>query len=192
MKKVLLLLIAFACVFSMVGCGDEVLDGFAEAVEATNPAVVNVTSEFVTELGTLKSNVTTTYNEDGSFVMDYSYDEFNTTATGAADEIIVTKTGKVTCDAEGNYSDGGSFVGKNEVTTGISLNLKEKLLDYTVSSDGNSITAKVLAENTKEALGVELGADATIVLNKLDGKITSYSIAYVTEQGSVMIVCSYE
>ena len=192
MKKVLLLLLAFACVFSMFGCGDERLEAFVTAAEATDPAVVNISSELKSELGTLKSNITTTYNEDGSFVMDYSYDELNTSSAGAADEVIVTKTGKVTCDADGNYSDGGSFKGKNEVTTGISLNLDEDLLDYTISQDGNSLTAKVNAADTAEALGVDLGADATITVNMIDGKITSYTIAYTSELGDVSIVCAYE
>ena len=191
MKKILIIMLALTCAFAMFSCGDESvsLDGFKTAVNNTAPAVANVSVEVETDLGKLTSNFKTTYAADGSFVIDYSYEQFNTSSTAGADDVKSTITGKVTCDKDGNYSDGGAFVGKTTVATGAKLTLDSKKMEtVTVSEDGNILNSTVKAANTKAVLGIEIASDVTLVVTKSADKIVSYSIEY----DKTTITCSFQ
>lgn len=190
MKKILIILLALACTFTMFSCGDSV-DGFNKAIKNTNPAVVNVVVESETSLGLLKANYETTYAEDGSFTIKYSYEKFNGIAEGDADDVIAIVSGTVTCDKDGNYSDGGALVGAATTVTGTKIKLGKKM-DYSVSRDGNVLTATIKAAKTKSVFGAEFPADVTLVITKAEGKIVSYTIRYTTDAGTTNIICEYK
>jgi hypothetical protein len=129
-----------------------------------------------------------TYNEDGSFTIDYVYEKFND--IGEGDDLKSEVTGKVTCDKNGNYSDGGSLTGKVALAEGAKINLAK--VKATISADGNSLTATVKAEDTKAVLGVELPSDAELVIIKSADAIVSYSIKYSNASGDVTVSCEYK
>lgn len=192
MKKILVIMLALTCAFAMFSCGDEgavSLDGFKTAAANTAPAVVKVDVEVDTDLGALASSFKTTYAADGSFVIDYSYEQFNTTSSGNADEVKSTITGQVTCDKDGNYSDGGALTGKTTAATGAKLDFDaSKMEGVSVSEDGNVLQATVKAANTKAVLGIEIASDVTLVVIKAADKIVSYTIEY----DKTNIACSYQ
>lgn len=195
MKKILTVLLLCGCLFAMFACGDEsasVAD-FSNAMKNTNPTVVNVTVTMNSPLGALNSTYKTTYAEDGSFVLDYTKEEFNTATSGAADETKKVISGSVTCDKDGNYSDGGAIVGTVTAAAGTTLNLAEKKLDAEFSEDGNVLTATVKAKNTKSVFGVEYTGDVTLVITRSADKVVSYTMTYaIDENNSVTVVCSYQ
>ena len=192
MKKILIVMLALTCAFAMFSCNDDKavsLDGFKTAVNNTAPSVVNVSVEVETALGALASNFKTTYAADGSFVIDYSYEQFNATSSGNADDVKSTVAGQVTCDKDGNYSDGGALTGKTTVATGAKLDLNAKKMEgVKVSEDGNVLNATVKAENTTAVLGIEIASDVTLVVTKAADKVVSYSMEYE----NTTITCSYQ
>lgn len=191
MKKILIILLALACAFTMFSCGGDSVKGFDKAIKDTKPTVVNVVIETETALGLLKANYETTYAEDGSFTINYSYEKFNGISEGAAEDVIAVVSGTVTCDKDGNYSDGGALVGTATTATGAKIKLGKKM-EYSVSRDGNVLTATIKAANTKSVLGAEFPADVTLVLTKAEGKIVSYTINYTTDAGVTNIICEYK
>ena len=162
-------------------------------MENTSPTVVNVKISLTTPIATLESNYKTTYAEDGSFVLEYTKEELNTATSGAADEIKKVVTGSVTCDKDGNYSDGGNVAGTVTAAAGTALNLSKKKIDAEFSEDGNVLTATVKAKNTKSVFGVEYASDVTLVITRNADKIVSYVMTYaIDENNSVSVVCSYQ
>ncbi len=192
MKKILIIMLALTCAFAMFSCGDDEsvsLDGFKTAVNNTVPTVVNVSVEVETDLGALTSNFKTTYAADGSFVIDYSYEQFNTISSGDSVDVKSTITGQVTCDKDGNYSDGGAFVGKTTAATGVKLALVSKKMEsVAVSADGNVLNATVKAANTKAVLGIEIASDVTLVITKAADKVVSCSMEY----DKTTVTCSFQ
>ncbi len=190
MKKLLALILAVVCVFSLFSCGNDALDNFAKAMNNTDPVIVKLTVKAATAYGDLTNSYVTTYNEDGSFKVEYTAEKFAAIDEGDADAKLV-ESGTVTCDKDGNYSDGGELSGKLEATSGSKLSLKAKKMDETVSPDGNVLTAKVEAKNTKAVFGVEFASDVTLVMTKSSDKIVSYTMTYALEAGEVIVTCEY-
>ncbi len=193
MKKLISLFMTVSlllvCAVGLASCGDDEVDTLADyiaAQEATDPkqAVVGISVE--TAIGTLNGTVTTNYNSDGSSVIEYSYEKFN--AIGEGDGEKSTVTGTVTCDKDGKYS--GALTGNVDTAASIKLNLDTKLLEN-VSFDDGVCSATVKSENTAEVLGVELGADARLVLYKTEGSISSFTVTYRNGDNTISIVCEY-
>ena len=193
MKKVLITALVLVLAFSMFSCGGiKDIEEFKNAIGSASPIKTEVVTTFNTAHGELKSNATTTYNEDGSFTLAYWYEQFNTAMSGAADEIKTKVEATVTCDKDGKYSDGGTLAATTTATTGHVLNLKEKLISYKVSENGTVLTATVAKDNTKEVFGVEIAADVTLVVTMVDEQIISFTMNYTLENlGDVQVVCNY-
>ena len=193
MKKILVMILALTLAFSMFSCGsDEQLEPFKAAIAATDPASVSVNVTLASSIGTLNSRFDTVYAEDGSFVLTYEYQEFNSAASSATDGPIKTVSGTVNCDANGNYSDGGAIAGQNAAATGLALDLDNKDLEnYSVSADGKVLTVTIPADLSEAVLGVNVGQDSTLVINLAGEKVSSFSLVYTTEQGKVTILCAY-
>jgi hypothetical protein len=191
MKKIITILLLALLTFSFASCGEgdgPSVDGFVAAVNNANPEAIEITIKSATALGELSGTYTVTYNEDGSFTIDYVYEKFND--IGEGDDLKSEVTGKVTCDKNGNYSDGGSLTGKVALAEGAKINLAK--VKATISADGNSLTATVKAEDTKAVLGVELPSDAELVIIKSADAIVSYSIKYSNASGDVTVSCEYK
>ncbi len=192
MKKFLALVLAVVCAFSLFSCGNDSVKAFTKAMENTEPAVVKLNITVSMTDGDLEASYVTTYNEDGSFTVDYSYENFATSSEGGAEDAVVVKTGKVTCDKDGKYSDGGAISGQVESLSGSKLSLKSKKMSAKVSDDGNVLTATVSAKNTKTVFGVEFAGDVSLVITKAQDKIVSYTMTYATDDCDVVVTCEYK
>lgn len=180
-----LLVLAMAFAFTSCGSDDEVLV-FAEALAKTAPAEAKVDVSVETALGILNGTVTTTYNEDGSAVIDYSYEKFN--EIGSDDEKSTVK-GQITCDKNGTYS--GSVSGTVDTAISVKIDLQSKYLKNVAVSEG-VLSAIVKAENTAKVLGVQINSDVKIVLFKVEDTISAFTLIYRDEQGAVSIACEYK
>ena len=194
MKKILVMILALCCAFAMFSCGDaEYIGDFNNAIKATKPTVVKVEVVAKSALGELNSVYTTTYNEDGSFAIEYTKESFNSASDGESDDVIKTETGSVSCDANGKYSDGGDIAGTLADAKGVSLKLSEKTMKASVSADGNVLTATVAAKNTASVFGVEYAGDVTLVITKAQDKIVSYTMSYqANETTAISVVCTFK
>lgn len=193
MKKFLILILAILTVFTFAACGgEEVTDTefeeFKLAYSATVPAKIKVDVLFETVLGDLNSSFETTFNPNGSSEIVYSYEQFNEISGDSA--TVSTVSGTIECDKDGNYSDGGEFVGKNTVVSGVKLNLDASLIK-SYSVEGDVLTATVAKENVKVVTGIDFGADTVLMITKADGKIISVTARYTTQNGDVSVVCYY-
>ncbi|MBQ8689519.1 MAG: hypothetical protein IJ515_04060 [Clostridia bacterium] len=189
MKKIFAIILALTCAFAMFACsGDDATAyqtdaaDFISAIESTQVTKLNVTVTADTELGTLTSTYTTEYAADGTSTMTYAIEKF--LGADATEEKGVDE-GTVTCDANGNYSDGGAVSGKLGAT-GVSFDAdSEKITQYEIS--GETLTVVVPAADTAAVLGYEIATDAIIVVTKADGKITDITLSYT----GVTVICSY-
>ena len=187
MKKIILSVVAIVLILSaLTSCGGEdALASYKSALLATDPAEAIISVSVNTAIGALGGTVNISYNEDGSSVIRYSYEQFN--PIGELPEKS-TVTGEITCDKDGNYS--GSVSGVVGAAAVIKLNLDTKLLSD-VDFDDNVCSVLVKAENNLAVLGVDLGADVKLVLFRSGEFISSYTLAYAGAQGSVSIACEY-
>ena len=188
MKKILTIVLLALLTFSFVSCGDDgpSVEGFTTAINNSDPDSIVVKIKSATALGELSGTYTVTYNEDGSFTIDYVYEKFNDIGSG---DLKTEVPGKVTCDKNGNYSDGGELTGKTALAAGAKINLSK--VSATISQDGNSLTATIKAADTKAVLGVELPSDAELLITKANDAIVSYSIKYSNASGEVIVSCEY-
>ena len=207
----LVLACAFCCV-ALVSCGETNppdsgdngntgddnntsvdLTAFQSAVDATDPASSVITTAMECELGDLSGRFEITYKEDGTSSIVYSYEKF-LPLDAASGEVKETVSGTVNVNADGSFSDGGSFNGQNSVAVSFKLNLDTEKLDG-VRVEGNSLMATVKAANTQAVLGVALGSDVTLIVVKGENGLSSVSMAYAIDvsglAGTASVACDY-
>ena len=167
------------------------IKSFNKAAAATNPTKTTIdVSQTVLDIP-LEARFVTAYNEDGSFVINYFYDEINTSSVDA-DGLISRKEGVVTCDASGNYSDGGEFEGRVSAPKGsVKFNFESNKIKYKLSFNSNILKATVKASNTKSVFGIDVGSDIDVTVTKAAGKIVSFTMNYTTAEGPVTVNCFY-
>ena len=188
---------AILVVYMLIGtlaftaCGDAGVEDFTAAISATEPTAVSGTVTMHTEFGPLTATYTATIAEDGSFELTYVYEEFASIGEGSADTVISEKTGTVTYK-DGTYSDTSIAAKIPADATATKLKLNTDKMKYTVSEDGNVLSATVKASNTKSVFGVAYDADVVFTLTKSEGKIVSLSLTYTLEQGKVEVLASYK
>ena len=195
MKKFLALLLVCVMAFAIVSCGnnggdsDSVFADFEKAIEQTPASKVSVNTKITTELGILHSTVETTFNPNGSASISFYIERFNSDFTSS--DVVITKSGTVTLNADGSYSDGGDFadtLGSNIAS--VSLDLDEaKLESYSI--EGGVLSASVKAENTAAVLGTEIGYDVDFMLTVGNGRVVSLVINYTSDNGPVEAIVSY-
>ena len=119
----------------------------------------------------------------------FSIERFNSYFN--SEETIVVKTGTVTLDKDGKYSDGGEFkdtLGANVST--IELNLDESKLEaYTV--DSGVLSATVKAENTAAIFGRDFGCDVSFMITTNSNRVIAVVLNYISSIGPVEAVVSY-
>jgi hypothetical protein len=195
MKKFLALLLVCVMAFAIVSCGnnggdsDSVFADFEKAIEQTPASKVRVDTKITTELGILHSTVETTFNPNGSASVYFYIQRFNSDFTSS--DVFITKSGTVTLNADGSYSDGGDFadtLGSNIAS--VSLDLDEaKLESYSI--EGGVLSASVKAENTAAVLGTEIGYDVDFMLTVGNGRIVYLVINYTSDNGPIEAIVSY-
>ena len=203
MKKLIAALITVSCLLLIVSCSQTpdntpkipVSEGgvsFAEFVKAAGgtaspaSAIINTKSE--SDLGVLNAQLVITYAADGSSEIEYVKDRYGKISAG--EDLIVTEAGSVSCDANGNYSDGGEFVGNAVASGAYSLNLVEsKLRDAKI--EGNILYATIFSYETQAVLGINLGATTLVAITIKDGKIGSVSASYFSGTNKINVECEY-
>ncbi|MBQ1260778.1 MAG: hypothetical protein IIX96_02070 [Clostridia bacterium] len=201
MKKIIVLLLAFACTFSLFACGEGGAEAFVEIVNASEPTKIITQTSYTTSEYTLSGRFETEIS-GGDFVFTYDYQRLATIEEGVADgdnmNYIKPVAGKVYYK-EGLYStDNESWTTEIPETGAIQVFLKlnaKKLGKCYISDDGKTLVATVTPENAEAMLGVELGAteDGVEMTIKHDGALLrEIVVEYATENAkSVIITTSY-
>lgn len=160
-------------------------EAFIAALEAGTAKGVEVK----VKIGEIESTYTTTYNEDGSYVLTRSYIVYNTDIN--ADDVTV-KTDTVKFDKDGNCIEGDATVAAQIGAKGIKANITENISNYKV--DGQSLVIKVPASDSASVIGVKIPTESTLIVT-IDGagNIFSISLDYVDAKNNpVSIVCAYK
>ena len=193
MKKIVSVILIIACACMLFACGANAKD-FQKLFDTTSPAKVIVSIKTVTAgLGELNASYAVTYNEDGSATVKYTYEKWNSIPTdGSAlpTEAKSSYSGTVTKNADGSYSD-ADFAGGAEVAA-LSLNLEAISSDYSVSTDGSTLTATVIKGNTEAVFGAAFNYDVKLTVVKGVSAIEAISLEYVDGSNTVYIDCTYE
>ena len=190
MKKILAFILVLACVFAMASCGDEItLRDFEKAAAKTKESNVTTTIKFETAYGDLNARFETIYDEaTETYTIVYLMEYFNV-SDNSAEVVKSVDEGVLTCDKDGNYSNGAELTGANAFAKGASINFSEKKMNPRIN--GGTLKANIDAKNTKSVLGVKIDADVELTVNMSKGRISSYTMKYETELGEVEVLCSY-
>lgn len=204
MKKILALILVVSCVFALGSCklvkkifGKDVDDAptaneadiapIQAKIDASVPETANVTVNFKSTLGTLKSAYLVTYNTDGSATVNYTYEKFN--QVGESKDLKTEFGGETTIGANGELTNAPEGIAAVEALT-FDITLDASKLHYATVTSG-ILDAVVKAENTLAILGVELGVDAKLVISIGTLGVSSIAISYTTEGGTVEIISTY-
>lgn len=216
MKKIIALMLVIGCIFALASCDNissivgsipgfgtedpgndtnevDNSEGIAliqSAIDASAPDVAEISVVLVSTLGKLNGEYTVTYNEDGSAVVDYSYELFNSFSEDSfAGGIKSVYSGVTTVMPDGTVTDELGGVASVEAVT-FDITLDQSKLENIVLS-ANSISAKVTKDNTLSILGVALDYDADLVISVGQKGVASVAISYVSASGPVEIVSVY-
>ena len=186
-KRILTAVLLLICmVFStlvVTSCGGgSDMDAFESAIENTAPTKIEGEIALYTGTAELKIEYTAEIAEDGTFTVNYSYNKLADASSGTSSDLYVPVTGTVTYDGT-KYSD-DSIAGKI-ATAAVMLDLGADM-EYSVSSDGNVLTATVAAEDTEDVFGIDYAADVSFTLAQADEKIVSLALEYTLETGEVV------
>ena len=197
MKRIISALMIVCCIFALFACakkdgGDDTANAtvstFQDAIANTSPAFAKIETKVETSLGELKASFEITYKEDGSAVIEYAYEKFNTIDEGAADEEKTTVEGTVTRAADGTVSGDATAPDLSAVTAGTAIDLSAvKAENVTISESGDTLTATVAKDDTDAVFGAEFPADVTFVVTVNAGKVDSFTITYEGAE----IKCNY-
>lgn len=208
MKRVLAFLLMLLLAFAFVGCGGDNppppdtsdlspapapsgvdISSVTAAIAATAPKSSVITTSINSEYGKLEGRFSVTYNADSSSVIAYSYEQFNeVNSDNAGQPMKETVSGTATVNANGTVSGG---VGANVASLAkMALNLDVKnMTDEKI--EGGVLSATVPKEFTASVFGVDLGADAILVITTSFGKVVSIAVSYTLPVGEAKISCVY-
>lgn len=194
MKKILLLILAFAMAVSLASCGEDSkdpIDKFNEIYKLSQPTMVETTAVTKRGIHTLNSHYVFAKGQvDGKNATQYvkTYDKFATVDEGISDIVtgpIVTVTeSKEYVEGKGIRTNGGSWTKGSDFAPeagALVLNItKELLTDYTYTD--NVLSATVEADNTEAVFGVAYPADVVLEIATNGIVVTSISISYEIEE----------
>ena len=151
---------------------EEQKDPFAvleDAVKNVNPKAIVLDVVTETELGTLNAKYEIYHNEDGSAVINYSYERFLMIGEDTSDnEIVKTVTGTVARDKDGKYTPDTSVdLGAIEAALGIDISTLKSAA--TINDAGDMLTVTVSKLDSETVLGTQLNSDASLKIT-LDGE----------------------
>ena len=204
MKKIIALLLVLGCVFAFAACDDlgtnndgnnsvdvsKAISDMQTAIDASAPNTADITVTLKSKLGDLNGSYNIVYNEDGTALVTYSYEKFNSfDENSASNEIKSTYTGTTTVAADGTVTDALGGTASVEAIT-FDIKLDESKLG-SVLAGASAVSAKVAAADTKAVLGVEIGYDVDLVISSGKLGVTSVAISYNSASGPVEIVAVY-
>ena len=168
MKKIICLILALACCFTFFACGktDETLEAYLGMVNASEPTTITTKTTHTRGDVVYNGMYTTVMNDEG-FVFTYEYDEKAPITADSTTGSIITKSGEIVFDGK-TYTVNGeaTTVAPDIAYMSLTLNLNADTIgSYTLSRDGNTLTAKVSAEQVKAIFGTSFNTtDATLTL----------------------------
>lgn len=201
MKKIICAVIALCCLLTLFACnlkpgennnnsGPATVETFQNAITATDPKFVSITTKVTSALGDLNSSYSITFSEDGSASIEYSYEKFNSLEDGAANELKAPPiTGTVNRAADGTVTgDVASAPDLSAVTAGTAIALSSLPAEsVTISESGDTLTATVTGDASEGVFGVAFPEDVTLVITINGGKVDGVRITGET----MSINCSY-
>ena len=158
-------------------------------IDASAPETATIAVALATELGTLNGNYYVFYNRDGSAIVNYSYEKFNTFTGDLFDDMKTTFSGTCAIAVDGTVFDAPNDITSVQAIT-IDLNLDHTKFE-TAEVSSSLVNATIKAENTEAVLGVAIDADVKIVINVGSVGVVSVAISYTTEAGRVDIGTYY-
>lgn len=221
MKKILCILLALVCAFSIVSCnngnggtnndnngGD---NGGGEKIEIGNPLEEVVAASRPTKIVTKVTYVypnddqRSKYDLDGLYSLEingsdskfaYDYKLFAIPGEGEADVPVKSVVGTI------YFKDGKIFVAEGEGWENISSQtvnksfnlLKNRFKTYEKSEDEKTLTATITADNIEDVIGYSLSAkgDITVVVTTDGVYMRGVTISYKSAEGAdVTIDTSY-
>lgn len=199
MKKIICLILALCCVFSLVSC-DRDAKKFIELVNASQPTKILTITSFNDGERKLTGKFDTTI-DGNDFELTYNYQRYTTPAEGIAandpEGFLTTEEGTIYYKG-GKYSeDGENWV--TEIPDAAAQQVKfafdaKNLGDYTISKDGKTLTASVTSEQAEAMLGINVAATENVEITiQHDGTyLRSVQIYYITDNAeAVDISTSY-
>lgn len=200
MKKIVAFLLMICCVLALAACDDpsddnndkvdysQAISDMQTVIDASAPAVADITVVLKSSLGDLNGSYNVVYNEDGTATVTYSYEKFNS-FEDISGELKSTYTGTTTVAADGTVTDSLGGTASVEAIT-FDVQLDESKLGSVVAGAA-ALNAKVKAADTKAVLGVEIGYDVDLVISSGKLGVTSVAISYDSASGPVEIVAVY-
>ena len=196
MKKIICLILALACCFTFFACGktDETLEAYLGMVNASEPTTITTKTTHTRGDVVYNGMYTTVMNDEG-FVFTYEYDEKAPIIADSTTGSIITKSGEIVFDGK-TYTVNGeaTTVAPDIAYMSLTLNLNADTIgSYTLSRDGNTLTAKVSAEQVKAIFGTSFNTtDATLTLKVAGGRLSRVILEYTSaDSTAVYIETSY-
>ena len=196
MKKIICLILALACCFTFFACGktDETLEAYLGMVNASEPTTITTKTTHTRGDVVYNGMYTTAMNDEG-FVFTYEYEEKAPVAADSTTGSIITKSGEIVYDGK-EYKVNGetTTVAPDLAYMSLTLNLTAETIGaYTLSRDGNTLTAKVSAEQVKAIFGTDFDTtDATLTPKVAGGRLSRVILEYTSaDSTAVYIETSY-
>lgn len=194
MKKILCLLLALTCVFSLFACKaeEDEMSVFVQTVAASSATKVTTLYSLTTEGGEVFNGNFTTEIDGENSVSTYKYERY-ATLEEAADSYIVEISGTVYYK-DGKYSeDGENWFAEVPDTGAISIKFDlnpENLGTYELLNSGKTLMATLTAEQAKAVLGADINASGSVSMTvKTNGKyLTSVSVTYKTVNNATVVL----
>lgn len=198
MKKILCLLVALACVFSVVSCsgggaGPEVGNPLEDVVAASNP------TKIVTQVRySYSDSALTELNLDGFYSLEidgedsiFAYTHKVPAAIGEAEGPVKTIEGKIYCKDGKTSVDGDAWdvISADTVDAKLAL-VKGRFKTYEKSEDEKTLNATITGENIKSIIGYAISSDGDIsfVLKTNGVYLTRITISYKSISGADVII----
>ena len=198
MKKIISIVLALACMFTLFSCGDDsvkdAIKDINDMYNAISPSMV--TTEITRSFGDYelknKSTLKVGRTNDGFdvSVYEYSNQQLRDIASGSGSDVldvIETVTGiKEYHEDMGYRENGGKWDAEGEDFTpengATALNLKESTVkDFKIDSENKTYTFNVLAADTEAVFGEEIASDVAVTITHSGADIVGLTLAFVIE-----------
>ena len=214
MKKLICLLLALSCLFSLLACKknkNDDTDGNKEASVASISEIINKSSPtkivtesmFINGSDTLVSNYTTEVDKaTGNSKFTFKYQRY-----AEIEEMLPTSiktvSGVIYRDAEGkiSYNEGDTWTaGDATAYLPFELNISEaRFVKFELKDNGNDLYAEISVEEAKRVFGTDIAADGNIILeiNTNGSYLYNTKITYTVKnsdgtKSNVIINSSYD
>jgi hypothetical protein len=191
MKKIISLLLILCCFTMLFACTEDPADNngdnnndnnavtvadFNAAIANTKPTLTIITGKITSDLGVLNSKFEIAYNEDGSAVINCTYEKFNNIEDST--DVKTEYTATIVRNADGTYV-GAEGVDTSAVTAGTAIDLT-KIADsaVTINEKGDTLTATVVKADTEKVFGSAISADVALTVAMNDGQIDLIKLVF--------------